>query len=320
MKPSLSPPPQDPTVSRPEGSGVVALHESEAVLKVTEASPALGGAMLREAEVEIKPVSLVMPKKYGEIISMEKTLDARRQIGSTLETEISQTNPVHVDDKYGGSVYSIIGTETTKDTLERFAIPEIRQILSVVGTMFEYDDAGNVTNVMFPTPDRLQSSIEANNLPVVLESINGGEYGRINQNHYASVVMKGQHPVGTTKRFYYEHDITNDHMPAVVVCGAELFDLILSRTSNERNVADLYDIITSNITNGLRSLFTGDIERFEQCVETIVPGSLHGYSDGKVLDKGASKRLREIITAGLDRLGIAHPDIQTSMGTQASKA
>jgi len=250
----------------------------------------------------------------SDMIEVDKTTkSSREQKPETLTNEIEAIHPTEINDEYGGRVFSVFrrytGTPSQMD-LDRFKQPEIREILGKTGMkfIFDEDEPDKLVDVLFPDPERIDKATNINDIPVHFETDSMGRNGEISERTYTAIVSSGKHPVTINNLTYYEHDITNDHMPAVVVCGKSFFDLI-NKSPSTRGKAETYDRITSNITSALRKLFEGDIKEFDNLIDVVCPGILNGYRQGKVIDNGVSAKLRQMIESGLTGLGIDHPNI-----------
>jgi len=169
-----------------------------------------------------------------------------------------------------------------------------------------YDDDGTtIIDVLVPDPMRLQKAADTLGIPIHFEP--GGRDGgsRISAERYAEIVDSGHHPIGTESQMYYEHDIKVDHMPALIVCGKELFSIFETGSKYYEGKAHAYDIFTYNISKALKCLFAGDTEEYQRIINVVCPGILYGYRNGKPVDElRTAERLDAAIKQGLQRLSI----------------
>lgn len=226
----------------------------------------------------------------------------------SLMAEIEDSRPVEMKDVYGGRVF--LHKRFTGDKPHFYMIDainkseQIQQLMRRIGFAYVYDENGKVADVLLPDPERLMRASEINNVPIVLED-DSNSAGRINQTEYAKVVLRdGMHPVGINGLSYYEHDITIDHMPAVIVLGYELFSIFKQGRNFMKGPANAYDIFTSNLTNAIEAIFDGDTEEYEKLITQVCPGIINGYVNGEPIDNGVAQQLDKAIMEGLRRLDI----------------
>ena len=225
-----------------------------------------------------------------------------------LDKSIEQNSPVEVNDIYGGRVFL-----ANRDQIRRFTTLQMRELMEVVG--FKYDigeDGESIEALLMPDPVRIKAATTLNDIPILFSSDNQGNNSRISANEYASIVASRYHPVGDSTLSYYSHDITVDHLPAVIVCGEDLFKIFETGTQYFEGEAHAYDSFTSSITSAIRCLFEGNMEQYEMIIRACI-GILNGYENGNPRDKnGTGVRLNAAIHDGLKRLNI---DIPTPTNT-----
>ena len=226
-----------------------------------------------------------------------------------LDKSIEENSPVEVNDIYGGRVFL-----ANRDQIRRFTTLQMRELMEVVG--FKYDigeDGESIEALLMPDPVRIKAATTLNDIPILFSSDNQGNNSRISANEYASIVASRYHPVGDSTLSYYSHDITVDHLPAVIVCGEDLFKIFETGTKYFQGEAHAYDTFTSQITNAIESLFKGNKEEYESLIYTVCTGILNGYENRKAIDEnGTGERLNTAIQDGLKRLNIDIPSPASS--------
>ena len=210
-----------------------------------------------------------------------------------------------VDDIYGGQVYQ--HKDPRPNFVSAFASsPQMSKLMETVGFKYIYDEDGTtMIDVLVPDPDRIQKAADMTGVPIHFEP--GGKDGgsRLSAERYAEIVDSGHHPVGTESQFYYEHDIRTDHIPAIIVCGEELFTIFRTGSKYYSGKAHAYDVFTSQISTALMNLFAGNTEEYDRIIYTLCPGILNGYQNRVPIDvNGTAERLNEAIMQGLQRHSI----------------
>lgn len=226
---------------------------------------------------------------------------------STLEAEIARRHPRRVEDEYGGRVFSV-GRPSFPPP---YSSVEMRRILEFAGMQFAYDVNGTVSDILSPDTERLQRALAAQGVSVGLQAVSTVS-GTIPSQLYQATIRGRRHPVGTADLGLYAHDTGVDHMPAVIVYGDPLFDLVLWH-ANDDSLGSVYDSITSNTSCALQLLFGNNMAGFDMSADSILPGILYGHDQAQAAHRrNSSVQLRRMMSNGLDRLGIAHPPIVTA--------
>lgn len=233
-------------------------------------------------------------------------------VSDRIEGEIGRELGLEpMTDRFGGRVFEYTNAKC-------YSIPEMQTILTRGGFTFA-PLSGTAARASMPDPQRLLACKQAYDLPIkfVAETIREGSNGPIPGKVYESVVRSGHHPVSVANIDYYCHDISgNDHFPAVIVGGRPLINWIIANTPPTDDLADIYDMATSDVTNLLFQLFTNRGTLASDIRETINlfksqndPTKL--VTDGPMseADQAKDRELRRILYDGLKKVGIDHPPI-----------
>ena len=153
-------------------------------------------------------------------------------------------------------------------------------------------------NTLFhPTPTTLQRLAEEKDIPIALidqtNDENDTSFTALDAMPAAlldEVYISGRYAIGSRDLWYFGHDTTNDHFPAVVVGGKAFFDLVSPYAANARkqgrDITENLDLLTSSLTKAIDSLSeNADATRkaFESAEERIasIAGN-EGYINGEL--------------------------------------
>lgn len=184
--------------------------------------------------------------------------------------------------------------------------------MSQIGYVFEFEKDETkqtvLAKVLAPMPDRLAAACDANNVAILMTTDSMGEHNAISEVGYAHTVNNDKHPVSVHNLGFYNHDINLDHIPAVIVCGTALFDIIKSSQPVRSGLAARYDTVTSNVSSAIQSLLAGDFDEYLKRLR-IASSTADGksYDEEGEIFKGErlGSRIHHAIVDGLERLGIS---------------
>jgi len=237
-------------------------------------------------------------------------------LSDNLTNELYDRGLINIDDQYGGQVFTIFNGDHNAKTENLYSKVEgidfrnftdskgVRDILSKVGFIYDYDQEGNLSNVLYPEPSRLVNACRKNNIPIELSGVSTFKNTRIPEALYQSIILRGKHPVGTASLSSYMHDIKFDHIPAVIVLGDNLFDIFRSNLFLDEQVelADKYDTFTSEVSHAIRFITEGNQSEYNRIIEDYCPFIVFGHTPSKP-KKEFSLWLKENVEQGLTRLG-----------------
>lgn len=220
-----------------------------------------------------------------------------------LASELANAAQIEVDDEYGGTVTEIEEPKTFTLFRDEYRIAGFREIMKSVGFLFDVKDDGDVDKVFAPNPDRFELACRANGIPIELLPIENGKDGAIPWLVYGNTVgEKRKHPVSSHSLYYFRHDTSKDHVPAIVVAGSTVFDIISSLQNVEK--AKAYDLLTSYTSRAIGYLMEGDYDEMfkylRNCSSVCGEPYIEGLYAGSV-----GERMFRAICDGLEGLGVS---------------
>lgn len=130
---------------------------------------------------------------------------------------------------------------------------------------------------MYPAPSTFVKLAKQNNIPVALcGSSNGGKKPSIPDEEYNANYAATSYAVGVADLDFYMHDLTNDHLPGILLGGKPLLDLLAPiaqkgvEVGKAQDIARSIDILTPQVTDILRIFTqTGSGERTVDALHTV---------------------------------------------------
>ncbi len=168
-----------------------------------------------------------------------------------------------VNDEFGGEVIWIRGLNDHND----FVPLATRQIMSRVGYLYDLDPEGDLICAWQPNPHRFQMAAAENRVPIEFNQDGSGGSSATGQKIYISSIMRNKHPVKLDRMPWYEHDTNTDHLPAVIVCGDDLFDYINSSRFPVSVKGDAYDRFSSRLSLALKYLALGETDSYQDVMQ-----------------------------------------------------
>ncbi len=177
-----------------------------------------------------------------------------------------------IDDALGGCVFfypEALGDEATANVDNLV----VRAILQCAGFTFHEDrlsdDLPTAFAIGIPDMERFSNAATANSLPITFHDELEPRSLTTPVSQFVDTYRAGRYPVGIGDLDLFVHDVSFDHLPAIIVCGDWLMKLTqrIPETNDRSEYVGqgvLLEAATANISQAILSLILNDDEHEDQ--------------------------------------------------------
>lgn len=139
-------------------------------------------------------------------------------------------------------------------------VPQITAVYNQLGLVDpELEKHGNALKMQVPTPGEFMNRLAALNEDetniVDLPNIKYIHEGQISATEYVAAFVEGYFPVGVGDFYYYMHDLTSEHLDAILLYGAPLMDFMSSFASAAQELEVIH--FSKDLDDGQHGDLTG---------------------------------------------------------------
>lgn len=152
---------------------------------------------------------------------------------STPEVERAQREIIEANIEYGNDnrLQKISGEDISASFVRSraYQFPKVREVYDLLGItepVYTNEKYPKLVSFTAPTPATLQERLAEARQVLFVPELEFVSTGHISSEDYVSILAEGKFPVGVSDFAYYFHDVTNEHMVALVEYGEPLIDMM----------------------------------------------------------------------------------------------